>query len=322
MSLIASCLSASCCKIYLNNLHLYSRISRKEHIFEITLPKSTRVGHLDLKFLLQPGCVAAYLPSIEVTLYRALATNTQSNNKESSSSVDKKIDFGVSSATKGGAATPPTNEFLASISAEVVCGPLDLGSHVDLSGTGGTVVLTSPSLLLRRGRNFYLHIQAKNLGKLEESPQLFRAPATPTTSASNTNLSTKKMSVLQPSHKDKHICVGHKSKLGSTGGINYYKPGSKSSSWAKLEADSLSVEFLQPHFGPVSNLPICPTSHHYTTQPGLKCIPLAPSGAGDSGTGAEGDENKRRDYTGCDWLSEVSITIRQVKPTPSHPAEE
>lgn len=33
------------------------------------------------------------------------------------------------------------------------------------------------------------------------------------------------------------------------------------------------------------------------------------------------ESEKRRDYGGCDWLNEISITIRQIKPT-SHSHEE
>lgn len=140
-------------------------MSKKEHMFEITLPKATRVGHVDLKFLLQTGTVAAYLPSIEVSLYRA---NSAGSASASSTEFEPK-------STKS---QPPSltssevwSEFLSSIKAELVCGPLDLGAYIDLSAQGGTVVMTSPSLLLRKGRNFYLHIRAKSVstGKTEDS---------------------------------------------------------------------------------------------------------------------------------------------------------
>lgn len=85
-------------------------------------------------------------PSIEVTLYRG------------SSQTGGKVDFNAKD----------NEEFLRSINAEVVCGPLDLGTHIDLSGGSGTVVMTSPELLLKKARNLFLFIKAK--GKLEDTP--------------------------------------------------------------------------------------------------------------------------------------------------------
>ena len=112
------------------------------------------MGHLDLKFILQMGCVS--LPTIEVTLYRA----SKQKPRSEPSDVDRSIDFGKQLKSK-----TPSNEFLKSINAEVVCGPLDLGSHVDLSAQGGNIVMTSPALILSKARNFYLHIKAKSTGK-------------------------------------------------------------------------------------------------------------------------------------------------------------
>jgi len=134
-------------------LFYFIRNSKKEHLFEITLPKSARVGHLDLKFSLQPGCVS--LPSIEVTLYRALKNKPKLSPSTSTSQIHK---------TKAA-----SNEFLKSINAVAVCGPLELGSNLDLSGQGGNVVLTSPTLVLNKGRNFYLHIRAKSLARADSA---------------------------------------------------------------------------------------------------------------------------------------------------------
>lgn len=113
------------------------------------------MGHVDLKFSLQPGCVS--LPPIEVTLYRALKNKPKSCVSPSSSSAG-----GSQSQSKIKAVS---NEFLKSINAVPVCGPLELGSNLDLSGQGGNVVMTSPNLVLNKSRNFYLHIRAKSLTK-------------------------------------------------------------------------------------------------------------------------------------------------------------
>jgi len=148
-----------------NSLVLYNanafwfRNSKKDHLFEITLPKPSFVGHLDIKFSLQAGCL--YLPTIEVTLYRLVKGH---KNKSDVSAVDQKIDFGAQLKNK-----TPSNEFLKSINAEVVCGPLDLATHLDLSAQSGILILTSPTLILSKGKNFYLHIKAKTFGKHEAS---------------------------------------------------------------------------------------------------------------------------------------------------------
>jgi hypothetical protein len=142
-----------------------SRYSKQEHLFEITLPKSTRVGHVDLKFLLQAGCIASYLPEIEVTLYRSSSNRSQHG---AMASVDFKSQLNMSPNAA------VSDDFLKSINAEVVCGPLDISTHVDLSAQGGTVVMTSPLLILKRGRNFYLHIKAKNVGKSEATSTAVR----------------------------------------------------------------------------------------------------------------------------------------------------
>ena len=138
------------------------RNSKKDHLFEITLPKHSCVGHLDIKFSLQAGCVS--LPAIEVTLYRLVKGH---KSKAEFSGVDKKIDFGAQLKNK-----TPANEFLKSINAEVVCGPLDLGLHLDLSAQSGNLVMTSPALMLTKGKNFYLHIKARGSGRSEFSESL------------------------------------------------------------------------------------------------------------------------------------------------------
>jgi len=147
------------------------RNSKKEHLFEITLPKYNTVGHVDVKFTLQSSCFT--LPSIEATLYRA---QNRGRTPLKYGEVDKGIDF--SSQLNNKAAS---NEFLQSIGAEPICGPLDLSGHLDLSGQCCNLVLTSPSLILKEGRNLYLHIRAKAEANNDEtnpapvSPYFFHA---------------------------------------------------------------------------------------------------------------------------------------------------
>lgn len=134
-------------------LRLYSldcyRNSQKEHLFEVTLPSPTFVGHLDLKVLLHSGC--AILPTIEATLYRISKKRRVSSNE-----VDSGIDFASQLKNK-----TSIELFLKSVGAEVVCGPLDTASFMDVSCQSANVVMTSPKLILSKTRNFYLHIRAK-----------------------------------------------------------------------------------------------------------------------------------------------------------------
>jgi len=92
------------------------------------------------------GCTS--LCPFEVTLYMA-----RNVNKRGASQVDRGIDFGQQMSNR-------SSEFLKSANAEVVCGPLRLSNQVDLAAQGGTLVMTSPLLLLSKGRHFFLHLKA------------------------------------------------------------------------------------------------------------------------------------------------------------------
>lgn len=50
-------------------------------------------------------------------------------------------------------------EFLQTHNAEILAGPIELSSCIDLCDQGGTVILTSPKLFKTRTRNFLLHIK-------------------------------------------------------------------------------------------------------------------------------------------------------------------
>lgn len=52
-----------------------------------------------------------------------------------------------------------SEEFLQARCAEILVGPIELSSCMDLSEQGGVVTLTSPKLLKTKGRNFLLHIK-------------------------------------------------------------------------------------------------------------------------------------------------------------------
>lgn len=60
-----------------------------------------------------------------------------------------------------------SEEYLHDHNTEILCGPVNLASCLDLSDQSGTVTLTSPKLLRIRGRTLLVHIKA--LGEDKEA---------------------------------------------------------------------------------------------------------------------------------------------------------
>jgi len=60
-----------------------------------------------------------------------------------------------------------SEEYLRDHNTEILCGPVNLASCIDLSDQGGTVTLTSPKLFRIRGRTLLVHIKA--LGEDKEA---------------------------------------------------------------------------------------------------------------------------------------------------------
>ena len=133
------------------------------------------VGHVDVKFTLNPHC--ASVPKIQFTLLKqninALGKQPHPDPAATSTPVDSKINFNIetnekenSSDTKDGMeqSSKTVNnvsspEFLESHNAEILCGPIDIGDCMDLSGNCGIVSMTSPQLLMSKPRSFLLHIK-------------------------------------------------------------------------------------------------------------------------------------------------------------------
>lgn len=64
-----------------------------EHVFELTLPRSVCVGHVDLKFSLHAQC--SMPPNIQFTLLKQNASGI-GKMPDSSMDVDTSIDFNIS----------------------------------------------------------------------------------------------------------------------------------------------------------------------------------------------------------------------------------
>ncbi|XP_052766452.1 baculoviral IAP repeat-containing protein 6-like isoform X2 [Mya arenaria] len=137
-----------------------------EHLFEIVLPRVCCVGHLDVKFTINPLCPLT--PDIQMTLLKQNINSIGRQSKSDSTPVDSKINFHISpppaAQEAANSAEAAVNnvldpQFLEKHHAEIVCGPVNISDCLDLSGNGGLVTLTSPQLLMARPRAFLLHIK-------------------------------------------------------------------------------------------------------------------------------------------------------------------
>ncbi|WAR19278.1 BIRC6-like protein [Mya arenaria] len=124
-----------------------------EHLFEIVLPRVCCVGHLDVKFTINPLCPLT--PDIQMTLLKQNINSIGRQSKSDSTPVDSKINFHISPPP---AAQEAANSAEAAVN-NIVCGPVNISDCLDLSGNGGLVTLTSPQLLMARPRAFLLHIK-------------------------------------------------------------------------------------------------------------------------------------------------------------------
>ncbi|KAM7359256.1 BIR repeat containing ubiquitin-conjugating enzyme isoform 2-T2 [Cochliomyia hominivorax] len=136
-----------------------------EHIIEINLLQPASLGHIDLKFSLYQPC---HNPAaIQVTLLKQNTSGFGYRMKGPHSSFKhQNIDEGgcndvpPGSTCDGNNENPVLNEeFLQTHNAEILAGPIELSSCIDLCDQGGTVILTSPKLFKTRTRNFLLHIK-------------------------------------------------------------------------------------------------------------------------------------------------------------------
>ncbi|XP_077994932.1 dual E2 ubiquitin-conjugating enzyme/E3 ubiquitin-protein ligase BIRC6-like isoform X2 [Glandiceps talaboti] len=199
-------------------------LSWKEHLFEVVLPKPCSVGHVDVKFTLHHMC--DFIPKVQVTLLKQNSTNigrsgSGSSIKENgtkkktlrstSKSKKERFQMNISETTDQSKGTPLDDEFNVNIDQlgpketkeqnidimenseappdfsstsssssnqgsesesemkstflekhriDVICGPIDINSSMDMSGRGGLITMTSQDLLKMKSRSFLLHIQA------------------------------------------------------------------------------------------------------------------------------------------------------------------
>nr|KAG5700865.1 hypothetical protein BaRGS_012272 [Batillaria attramentaria] len=219
-----------------------------DHLFEIVLPKPCCVGHVDVKFTLHPLCTTA--PNIEVTLLKQ-NIGSMGRHMQASTTTKSKTLQGDSADVKENMNYVQDPAFLEKNNAEILCGPMKLGSCLDLSGGGGLASLSSPKLLNSKPRSLLLHIKGfKN--KAEDSADGAQKGA----SAGSEDRSEKAQETR------KKIQVEHKT---------------------------------------------------------IKCLFENVSNAGASAVerlAASAPKQKLTDIKGCDWLAEISVTVRKFKRTP------
>uniref|UniRef100_T1IPT5 Dual E2 ubiquitin-conjugating enzyme/E3 ubiquitin-protein ligase BIRC6 n=1 Tax=Strigamia maritima TaxID=126957 RepID=T1IPT5_STRMM len=232
-----------------------------EHLFEITLPKSCCVGHIDFKFTFHSICMTP--PNIQITLLRQNSTGISrldaygQNVDDVDSSVDFKTFAQMGSASLNLDDFPKTenpvllSEFLEAHNAEILCGPLKLSASIDLSGHGGVVTLTSPELLAVSTRSFLVHLKAL------------------------------------PAEKEVHIKSEASAKVAPT----------------TLKMPNRRVVKIREKVS--GNVPSLQSMLEYFAPPGSAVERLAASAP-----------NKKIDHLkGCDWIHEISLTIRRTKKT-------
>lgn len=164
-----------------------------EHLIELSLPKTTSLGHIDFKFAIQQPC--SNPPAIQVTLLKqksiGLCCRRKPGNKSSIASRSFDVDDNINFNLNSGSSTSPfssvenpvlSEEYLQARNAEILAGPIELSSCMDLNEQGGTVTLVSSKLLKSKARNYLLHIKtmtdvskeghAKMRGEYHENDEL------------------------------------------------------------------------------------------------------------------------------------------------------
>uniref|UniRef100_A0A8D8V1I0 Dual E2 ubiquitin-conjugating enzyme/E3 ubiquitin-protein ligase BIRC6 n=1 Tax=Cacopsylla melanoneura TaxID=428564 RepID=A0A8D8V1I0_9HEMI len=223
-----------------------------EHMFELSLPKNTCVGQVDVKLTLHTPC--PQVPHLQVTLLRPITSRAPfqaSHNAQAaaagytSTPVDAGVSFSLPNEDPAVKANSVQSDFYSNT--EVLSGPVNISNCLDLSDQSCTISFSSPKLLQTKNRQLLVHIKALSFN----------------------------MNTTQTPHKTKS-----KDKDSPT------------SSKVTSSTSSSSI------FGAGK-----PT--------GMSAIRNYLFGT----TGPSGSTSKKSEsFIGCDWIHEISITIRKSKP--------
>ncbi|XP_037945587.1 baculoviral IAP repeat-containing protein 6-like isoform X2 [Teleopsis dalmanni] len=132
-----------------------------EHTIELNLNQPVQLGHIDLKFTLFQQC---HNPAaIQVTLLKQNTSGFGYRMKGPNACYQecntKNYDDFIPSAADVNENPVLTDEYLQTYNAEILVGPIELSSCIDLCDQGGVMTLTSPKLFKTRTRNFLLHLR-------------------------------------------------------------------------------------------------------------------------------------------------------------------
>lgn len=138
-----------------------------EHLIELSFPKSASLGHIDFRFSMYQPCQNR--PAIQVTLlkqntsgfgYRKKSPGgaERSASEPAHESVDENVDSNVDWSDPNDNPVL-TEEYLHSHNADIIAGPIEVASCMNLNNQGGVVSLTSPKLFKTKSRNFLIHIK-------------------------------------------------------------------------------------------------------------------------------------------------------------------
>ncbi|KAG5886808.1 hypothetical protein JTB14_031450 [Gonioctena quinquepunctata] len=156
-----------------------------EHIFEITLPNSTLLGHVDVHFTLQPSSSS---PHVEITLLRQNKSGI-GHKRDVRFAVDETVTIDMLQWVENPVVS---QEYLRAHNADILAGPIDISSHLDLSEQSGIVTLTSPKLYKTKVRNLLLHVRAVNSKDDVGTSKTKKFDKSPNVSVDKLGLSTRK----------------------------------------------------------------------------------------------------------------------------------
>lgn len=125
-----------------------------EHIFEITLPQASNLGKVDVHFQLQSSNL---MPNVEITLLKHLTSSIGTKKDVKFAAVDDSVTIDMLQWIENPIVS---QEYLRSQNAEILAGPIDVATNMDVTDQNGVVTLTSPKLFKSKVRNLLLHIRA------------------------------------------------------------------------------------------------------------------------------------------------------------------
>ncbi|KAK4884383.1 hypothetical protein RN001_000654 [Aquatica leii] len=124
-----------------------------EHVFELTLPSPTCIGHVDVHFSLHSSSA---MPHVEITLLKQ-NTNSIGHKRDFKFAVDDSV---TCDALQWADNPVTSHEYLQAHNVDILAGPVDIVSCLDLTEQSGCVTLTSPKLFKTRIRTLLLHIKS------------------------------------------------------------------------------------------------------------------------------------------------------------------